>query len=1123
VSYKYNKKIIFLLLSIISLSLIGVMVNGRVSVNSAEIYYGMSLKSAAYFILLTLPCFQIHNNFIIKLLNLNITDKRLEHLNKIITYIFIFFISFFLLNQFFNLIACFFTKISLTLSYRVDIITNINFILISWILFVLLLIPPLLEKSTLQYKKIVFIVNKSKELFEFVLLFNSFIFALACLHGEPVFTRNLHIQALGLTSALSFFLFAITIICLDRRSYIHQLFSENSQSGYLLRVILPLVILPLIIFSILISGLFNNDALRQNENFNIAIISSLWVTLMAFVIASLTVHIFRKLSKRQDNIILTLRGEKIAFNSVENSVEEQNLQRYKKIVSCSSDMQALVSAEYNYLMANKAYLTKYNLTLEQLIGLTPSNIMGDVFFKTTIKPLTEECMQKNKVVHKAMWLTLSSEPQYLSVTYFPYVNDKNSIVEGFVLNVRDITAQEKEREQTQKKIELLQSIIEASEYHIYVKNNKAEYILANGAYLRYVNKKNEDVIGITDNEIDIAPFKKIKDGDGITKQSRENNKSNDKAAHTYIDKFNNYYDIQESPLLNAQKNNLGTLTIAQNITEQYKRLNDIKIQQQNTLNNAIKMSNIGKQSSGISHDFNNLLGVVLGYCQLLKDELKDDPTHLNYIEQIITAGNRGTLLARKLLTHAKPSCDKLEYVCINQLILDAKDIITKSITPSINLKTILANELWPVYIDKNAFDDMLLNLCLNAKHAMREATIKFFPEIIIRTTNINFSTKEADLLKIKPGGYICLTVEDNGVGMSDETMLQLFQPFFNSKNTNGTGLGLSQAYDFVTKSNSSITVNSTLNSGTVFSIYFPQCSIKAVDETKATKKIMTENLVVNSNKSNDFLTNTVKHKTILIVDDEEALRNLATEILADEGYRIVNAEGGIEALAVLEKYDVDLLLTDIVMPKMNGYQLVEKVSKLYPKIKIIFVSGFQNIENNKKNNEFVTLYPLIDKPYAPKYLVKQVNESLNEDLTQVNHNKLVFNEDMLIDNHGVIDKDHQFLFNLLEQCQELNSESKEFEDELHHIVEQLGTYTNEHFKREEMLMRNCNYPFTENHTTIHNIMIKELHKVISTKTAVEIKTWLNEFLYSWLIDHIMVMDKAIKPYIEQSFTSNTSE
>jgi ABC-type amino acid transport substrate-binding protein/nitrogen-specific signal transduction histidine kinase len=372
-----------------------------------------------------------------------------------------------------------------------------------------------------------------------------------------------------------------------------------------------------------------------------------------------------------------------------------------------------------------------------------------------------------------------------------------------------------------------------------------------------------------------------------------------------------------------------------------------------------KMESLGKLTGGIAHDFNNILSVILGYSDLLKIKSLDEKQIASYVEHISHAAERGEKLTKKLLSFTKTKHTEPIQVDINELLNQQLDVLQKTLTVRVKITLRLAEKIWPVWLERNDLEDAILNMAINARHAMTDNLST--AELVFRTENVVVTKDDADDLGLVPGGHVKLSIIDNGRGMSKQISKQIFDPFFSTKGDKGTGLGLSQVFGFVQRSSGCITVETLLEQGTNFSLYFPK-HIGALEQ----ESIQTEPKVQNIQGI----------ETILIVDDELALSELAIYYLKQEGYRIFAANSGKAALMILEKQQVDLMITDVVMPEMNGYQLAAKIKENYPETKIQLLSGFAD----EKNSSFVDedlKQNLIHKPYKRTELLQGVRTLLD--------------------------------------------------------------------------------------------------------------------------------------------------
>ena len=374
-----------------------------------------------------------------------------------------------------------------------------------------------------------------------------------------------------------------------------------------------------------------------------------------------------------------------------------------------------------------------------------------------------------------------------------------------------------------------------------------------------------------------------------------------------------------------------------------------------------KLDAMGKLTGGIAHDFNNVLGVIIGYSELLTQNLVDDEKLSGYAEQINTAGLRGSKLTNNLLSFARKKHFDLEHINLNDVIVEQKDMLQASLTVGIEISLELESDLNSILIDKNELEHALLNLSINAMHAMEDQGSE--SKLVIQTNNRYLKKSTANELALNKGNYVILSVIDTGCGIEKSELSNVFEPFYSTKGEKGTGLGLSQVFSFARRSEGSVSVSSEIGVGTEFSIYFPVHykaeQIEALEHEHINKDVY-------------------GNETILVVDDEQAICALTTEMLKNYGYNTLSCNSAIEALKMLKEMRVDLIISDIVMPQMDGYQLSGKVLELYPEVSILLATGFDDNRDHSMVSEKL-LNNILKKPFQPNDLLRKVRDLLDAD------------------------------------------------------------------------------------------------------------------------------------------------
>ena len=375
-----------------------------------------------------------------------------------------------------------------------------------------------------------------------------------------------------------------------------------------------------------------------------------------------------------------------------------------------------------------------------------------------------------------------------------------------------------------------------------------------------------------------------------------------------------------------------------------------------------KMEAIGMLAGGIAHDFNNLLTVIIGNAQLaLMDVIKDESLRKE-IEDIKKAGNKAASLTRQLLAFSRKQMIKPEVLNINEIINETEKMLKRMIGEDIEFLTVLEPDLWKVYADSGQIDQIIINMVVNARDAMPQGG-----KLTIETANVELDdTYFRDRgVESAHGLYVMLAVSDTGSGMDKKTMEHIFEPFFTTKEVGkGTGLGMSTVYGIIKQNNGFVWVYSEPGQGSTFKVYLPKVREDAKPEEKEQSPV-------------DDLSGS---ETVLIVEDDDNLRKFAQEVLLQHGYRVLDAENGEDALRVCKEYEgpIHLLLTDVIMPKMGGTELAERLQPLYPRMKVIYMSGYTD-NTIVRHGVLSPELNFLEKPFTPKDLARKVRKAIESD------------------------------------------------------------------------------------------------------------------------------------------------
>jgi PAS domain S-box-containing protein len=405
-----------------------------------------------------------------------------------------------------------------------------------------------------------------------------------------------------------------------------------------------------------------------------------------------------------------------------------------------------------------------------------------------------------------------------------------------------------------------------------------------------------------------------------------------------------------SPILDEQGDIAGFLAIQRDITE--RRQLELQLAQSQ------KMEAVGRLAGGVAHDFNNLLTVISGYAELLLDGTSSGNPTRTSLEEIRKAGERAAALTRQLLAFSRQQVLAPQVLDLNAAIAEMDKMLRRLIGEDIDLVILPGANVGRIKADPGQIEQVIMNMAVNARDAMPEGG-----KLTIEAANVDLDGSYAQRdTEAAPGRYVMLAVTDNGSGMDQETQARIFEPFFTTKaQGKGTGLGLATVYGIVKQSGGFIWVYSELGQGTTFKIYLPR-----VEEIAAAVEPVRARPAPHRGS-----------ETILVVEDEEALRSLIRTVLEANGYTVLAASGGIEALGIckIQSCAIHLVLTDVVMPQMTGRELVKRMASLRPETKVLYMSGYT--DNAMVHHGVLDGgTPFLQKPFTPDALARKVREVL---------------------------------------------------------------------------------------------------------------------------------------------------
>jgi signal transduction histidine kinase/CheY-like chemotaxis protein/predicted hydrocarbon binding protein len=388
------------------------------------------------------------------------------------------------------------------------------------------------------------------------------------------------------------------------------------------------------------------------------------------------------------------------------------------------------------------------------------------------------------------------------------------------------------------------------------------------------------------------------------------------------------------------------------------RTSELRVQMQERerverqLRQSHKLEAVGRLAGGIAHDFNNLMAVVLGNGSVLRARLAADDPNAQLVDDVIAAAQRAAGLTKQLLAFGRTQAQKRERIDLRDLVAETSRMLSPILGEEIELSLDMRDEPACIEADRTQIDQVIVNLALNARDAMPDGGT-----LVIAVDRVHVDQSRGQELQVESGPYVRLTVRDQGVGMDDETVQHIFDPFFTTKEAGGNGMGLSTVYGVVRQSGGGIAVQTTRGSGTTFEVFLPEA---ATGESRSAGAAVAPTIG--------------GRETVLVIEDEAPLRRIVAVILEDHGYRVLVAETPEAAIETARSEQIDLVLTDVVMPRTSGPQLVARITELQPKARVLYMSGYAEERLLSRTSADVDW---LAKPFGARELALRVRQILD--------------------------------------------------------------------------------------------------------------------------------------------------
>ena len=651
---------------------------------------------------------------------------------------------------------------------------------------------------------------------------------------------------------------------------------------------------------------------------------------------------------------IQLQNEILERKKIEDELKNSET-RLQTLIRTIPDLVWLKDGDGKYLICNSRF--------EKLFGARERDILGKTDYDFVDKKTADlfrkydrEVMHNGKPTRNEELVTFLDDGHSatLETIKTPMYRSDGHII-GVLGIGRDIT---RRKESDEERVQLMSAIEQSSESIV---------ITDNDAIIRYINPAFEKITGfIRDEAIGRKPsiLKSGKQDEAFYRNMWEIISSGKTWTGRFVNKKKDGTLFTEeasvSPVIDSSGRIVNYVSVRRDITE-YLRMEKEKEKIEEQYLQIQKVESIGQLAGGVAHDLNNLLSPILGYGELLLDDLHVDNSSRKKVEQIIRAALGARELIKQLLAFSRKQTLEYKPVNINNAVTGFENLIRRTIREDIDIKIILSPDTFYVMADIGQIEQVIMNLSVNASDAMPKGG-----RLTIETSSVDLDESNSTIGQlVKSGKYAVLIVSDTGCGIEDEVLKHLFEPFFSTKGEQGTGLGLATVFGIIKQHGGNIWVYSEIGKGTTFKVYLPLSSHSTMDN----KEIPVKN--------NDFDLN--GNETILLVEDNDQVRDIVSDVLTQHGYKILVAKSGSEALSIMSSSNdpVSLLLTDVVMPEMNGKELFNKAEEKQPGLKVLYMSGYTNdvIAHQGILDEGVKL---IEKPFSIEKLVTVVHEILQQ-------------------------------------------------------------------------------------------------------------------------------------------------
>ncbi len=625
---------------------------------------------------------------------------------------------------------------------------------------------------------------------------------------------------------------------------------------------------------------------------------------------------------------------------------EEELRQLAYIVSSTTDMMALMDKDYRFLAINPAYAKAIDATSEQVLGKKVPDILGYDSFNSDMKANADRCLAGEEFSYQR-WIEFAAlGKRYVDIKFSPYYGNHGQVV-GYAVCGRDIT---ESKESDDERMRLISAIEQVAE---------AVVITDVHGKIEYVNPAFEMITGYTLDETLGKNPRMLKSG--LQDHAfYENLWSTLLSGNTWSGRFVNRKKdgtlISEDQVISPIRNEIGDVVnyvaVARDVTK------ELELEEQ--FHQAQKMESVGQLAGGVAHDINNMLSVIIGYAEMAQMGLSQDEFPYSELTEIQKAADRSANITKQLLAFARRQTVSPKVLDLNSVVVSTLRMLRRLIGEDVELIWKPGLDLWNIKIDPSQIDQMLANLCINARDAISDGGC-----ITIETKNATLDEAFClDNVGSTTGDFVRVSIRDDGCGMDSSVLEHIFEPFYTTKEVGvGTGLGLATVYGVVKQNDGFIYATSKPDEGTTFTVYLPRYE-STVDEKRGDVAVKTPR---------------GRGETILLVEDEPSVLELGELMLRKLGYEVLATNQPDEALQLFRQHldRIQLLITDVVMPVMDGQRLLEQIQSIKPGLRCLYMSGYP-ADVIAKRGILDEGLSFMQKPFDMKALASKVREILDD-------------------------------------------------------------------------------------------------------------------------------------------------